>query len=121
MLRKLIAASALIALSACATPAETSDSSGSSRDCFRTVDVNSYGIVDDRRIRATVSASREYHMTLAQNARDLDWTRAITLRSTTSFICVGNGLGVQVIGGESAIPYQVIRIERVPDDTPAGS
>ncbi len=122
MLRKLAAAGILLALGACASPAQNADSSvSSSRDCFRTVDVRGYGVVDEHRIRARVSTSREYYLTIAQNTRDLDWNHAIAIRSTTSFICVGNGLGVQVMGGEPAIPYQVTRIESAPDDTPAGS
>lgn len=121
MFRKLAAASVLLALGACASPTQSADSESSSRDCFRTVDVRGYGVVDEHRIRARVSTTREYYMTIAQNTRDLDWNHAIALRSTTSFICVGNGLGVQVMGGDPAVPYQVTRIERAPDDTPAGS
>lgn len=120
MFRKLAAAAALLALGACASPsAETA--SAEDRDCFRTLDVRNYGVVDDHRIRARVSTTREYYLTIPQNTRDLDWNHAIAIRSTTSFICVGNGLGVQVLGGDPPIPYQVTRIERAPDDTPPGS
>jgi hypothetical protein len=122
MLRKMIAATALIALSACASTTENADaSSASSRDCFRTIDVRGYGVVDEHTIRARVSASREYHLTIAQNTRDLDWNHAIAIRSATSFICVGNGLGVQVTGGEPPVSYQVTSITRAADDVPAGS
>ncbi|HYD86563.1 MAG TPA: DUF6491 family protein [Vitreimonas sp.] len=121
MLRKLAAAAALLALGACASATTDTASSAEGRDCFRTVDVRGYGVVDEHRIRARVSTSREYYLTIAQNTRDLDWNHAIAIRSTTSFICVGNGAGVQVLGGDPAIPYQVTRIERAPDDTPPGS
>lgn len=120
MLRNVIAVAFLAAISACASPPDH-DTDSAARDCFRTIDVRGYGVVDDRRIRATVSSSREYYLTLSQSTRDLDWTQAVALRSTTSFICVGNGLGVEVTGGDPPIRYQVTRIERAPDDTPAGS
>lgn len=119
----LLAAAAALSLGACASSTETTAAApADSRDCFRTLDVSSYGVVDEHRIRAHVSPSREYFMTITQNTRDLDWNHAISLRSTTSFICVGNGLGVQVMGGDPPIPYQVTAIERAPhDNTPEGS
>ncbi|MBC7767900.1 MAG: hypothetical protein H7124_03865 [Phycisphaerales bacterium] len=120
MFRKLAAAAALLALGACASTTETAGS-GETRDCFRTLDVRGYGVVDESRIRARVSTTREYYLTIAQNTRDLDWNHAISIRSNTSFICVGNGLGVQVLGGDPPITYQVTRIERAPDETPPGS
>lgn len=120
MIRRLAAAAALLALGACASTTTDTASTGE-RDCFRTVDVRGYGVVDEHRIRARVSTTREYYLTIAQNTRDLDWNHAIAIRSNTSFICVGNGAGVHVLGGEPSVPYQVTRIERAPDDTPAGS
>jgi hypothetical protein len=121
MLRNAIAAALLVGVSACASPTENTGASDSARDCFRTIDVRGYGVVDERRIRATVSSSREYVLTLSENPRDLDWTQEIALRSTTSFICVGNGLGVEVTGGDPPRTYHVTRVERAPDDTPTGS
>lgn len=120
----LLAAAAALSLGACTTSSQHADAGApaDSRDCFRTLDVSGYGVVDEHRIRAHVSPQREYYLTIAQNTRDLDWAHAISIRSTTSFICVGNGLGVQVMGGEPAMPYQVTAIERAPRDTaPAGS
>lgn len=115
MLRTLIVASGLAALAACAG-AQTAQSEGATRDCFRTLDVGGYGVVDEHRVRVHVSPQREYYLTINANTRDLDWTHAISIRSTTSFICVGDGAGVQVMGGDPAIPYQVTRIERAPTD-----
>lgn len=112
MLRNLLAAAAVLALGACAGT-QASDSAAS-RDCFRALDVSSYGVVDDHRVRVTVSPQREYILTIPSNTRDLDWSHAIAIRSVTSFICVGNGAGVQLVGGDPPFPYQVTQIERVP-------
>ena len=68
------------------------------------------------RVRVHVSPSREYYLTINENVQNLDWNHAISIRSTMSFICTGNGLGVQVMGGDPPIPYQVINIERAPRD-----
>jgi len=120
MFRILAASTLALVLGACATQ-ETSESE-SSRDCFRTLDVRGYGVVDEQRIRVRVSPQREYILTLIQPTRDIDWTHAISLRSVTSFICVGSGNGVQVMGGDPPIATQVTRIERAPNnEQPSGS
>lgn len=122
MVRALIAAAAVLALGACASTANTETASNdSARDCFRAGDVSRYGIEDEHRIRATVNSSREYFLTIRQRTNQLDWANAITLRAPTSFICTGNGLGVQVIGGNPEQTYYVERIERAPQTAPAGS
>ncbi len=102
---------ALVMLGACAsTPAPQT----AERDCFRTLDVRSYGVLDDRRVRVHISPQREYILTINQNVQNLDWNHAISIRSMTSFICVGNGLGVQVMGGDPPLSYSVVNIERAP-------
>jgi len=113
----LFAAAAALSLSGCANTTQTADGAApAERDCFRTMDVRGYGVIDDHRIRARVSASREYILTINQNVRDLDWTHAIAIESGTSFICVGNGLGVRVRGGDPPVSYPVVRIERAPQE-----
>lgn len=119
MFRALILGGALAALSACAT-SETAART-STRDCFRALDVSGYGIVDQHNVRVTVSPQREYILTIPSNTRDLDWTHAISIRSVTSFICVGENPNVQLMGGDPPMPYQVTRIERAPQTAPAGS
>jgi hypothetical protein len=57
-------------------------------------------------------------LTTTWNARDLDWTRAIAIRSATGRICVGNGLGVELIGGDPQRTYPVTQVSRAPDDNP---
>lgn len=120
MIRNILAATALLALGACAStiPAE----SGASRDCFRVADVNGYGIHDEHRVRVSVGATRQYYLTINENTGDLDWTTALALQSPTSFICVGDGAtGVQIVGGDLPRRYMVTRIERAPDEAPQGS
>ena len=112
----LLAAAAAVALSACAT--QTAEGRApTERDCFRTMDVRTYGVVDEHRVRVHISPAREYYLTINENVQNLDWNHAISIRSTMSFICTGNGAGVQVMGGDPPIPYQVINIERAPRDT----
>lgn len=122
MFRTLLAASAFAALAACAgTQGAETESAAATRDCFRTLDVSGYGVVDEHTVRVHISPQREYYLTINANTRDLDWTHAISIRSMTSFICVGDGAGVQVMGGDPAIPYQVTRIERAPQTAIEGS
>lgn len=113
MLRSsLLAAFAAVALSACAA---TQTAEGpSERECFRNIDINGYSVVDERRVRVRIGPTREYVLTLNRDFRDADWTQAIAIRSPVSFVCTGNGLGVQVVGGDPEQFYQVISIERAP-------
>lgn len=120
MLRPALGAAAALLMLGCA-PTQSAESVDNVRDCFRTVDVSGYSPVDEHRIKVTVSPQREYYLTIQQNVRDLDWAHAIALRSTTSFICTGNGLGVQVLGGDPVFPYPVTDIERVPVTAIEGS
>jgi hypothetical protein len=120
MFRILILASA-VALSACATNETQSASAAESRDCFRALDVKGYSVVDEHRVGVRISPSRRYVLTIPTNTRDLDWTHAISIRSVTSFICVGAPSGVQLMGGDPPFPHQVTAIERVPADAVEGS
>ena len=116
MLRIALIAGAL-ALGACATgDTTTASAAGSSRDCFRQLDVRGYSVVDDHRVKLRISPAREYILTIPQNSRDLDWTRAISVRSASNFICVGDPSGVQLLGGDPPMPFQVTSIERAPTE-----
>ncbi|WP_395645753.1 DUF6491 family protein [Terricaulis sp.] len=119
----LLAAAAALSLGACASTetADNGSSGGGNRDCFRSLDVSGYGVIDESHIRVSVGANRHYSLGIRQNTRDLDWTHAIAIRSTTSFICTGNGLGVQLVGGDPALTYPVTSIERLPDPPVTGS
>jgi hypothetical protein len=121
MVRVMFLAATALALASCVTPQDAASGADSQRDCFRTADVRSYGVVDDHRVRVHISPQREYIFTINQDVRNLDWTHAISIRSTTSFICVGNGLGVQLLGGDPPFPYPVTRIERAPQEPVQGS
>lgn len=118
-MRRMGIAIAAMALAACASDSGADQSAASSNDCFRAADVNGYGVIDDRHVRITVGASRRYVLTTAWNANDLDWTQAIAIRSATGYICTGNGLGVELIGGSPRRTYHIVAIERAPDDAPA--
>ncbi len=121
MLRSLILASA-VALSACASSdGTTSASAAESRDCFRALDVRGYSVIDENTIGVRISPQRRYALTIPTNTRDLDWTHAISIRSVTSFICVGAPSGVSLLGGDPPFPHQVTAIERVPSDAVEGS
>jgi len=117
MLRYALLAGAL-ALGACASSTgATASNAGSDRDCFRALDVRGYSVVDDHRVKLRISPAREYILSIPQNSRDLDWTRAISVRSASNFICVGDPSGVQLMGGDPPTPFMVTHIERAPIET----
>lgn len=117
MLRFALLAAALT-LSACAstTTQTASANAGGDRDCFRSLDVRGYSVVDEHRVKLRISPGREYILSIPQNSRELDWTRAISVRSASNFICVGDPSGVQLMGGDPPMPFQVTNIERAPVD-----
>jgi hypothetical protein len=105
-------------LAACAGAQTGAQQGASTRDCFRSEQVSGYNVIDNTHIGLSVGASREYILTTLWNARDLDWTHAIAIRSGTGQICTGNGLGVELIGGDPRRTYPVSEIARAPDDAP---
>jgi hypothetical protein len=107
---------AALALAACATAeTETAQASGE-RDCFNSDSIHGYSVVDDHTVAVRVGANRSYLLRTSWNARDLDWTQRIAIRSTTGWICTGNGLGVDVIGGTPQRTYPVMEIARAPEE-----
>jgi hypothetical protein len=122
MLRStILAAVTAVALGACTATQTAEGNAPASRDCFRPLDVRGYGVIDEHTVRVHVSPTREYYLSINAQTRDLDWTHAISIRSTMSFVCVGNGAGVHLMGGDPPFPYEVVRIERAPNDAPTGS
>lgn len=114
----LFAFSAL-SLAACATENGGAPQDAASRDCFFASQVNGYEVIDDRTVQVRAGTQR-YLLTTSFNARELDWTQAIAIRSTTGSICTGNGLGVEIIGGEPRRTYPIQSVTRAPDP-PQGS
>lgn len=119
MLRTSLLALAALGLAGCATgtPAEP----GSSNDCFRTSDVSGFEYVDQNHVRVRVGANRTYLLTTNWDATSLNWTFAIRMESTLDRVCVGNGVGTYIYGGDPPQRYTISRVEREMDDTPAGS
>ena len=121
MLRPILfAAAAALTLAACSsTGGETQTASTApAQDCFRNDDIFGYGVIDEHNIDVR-ARGRHYIFTTNWNARDLDWTNAIAIRSSTGWICVGNGLGVEIIGGEPQRRFPVSSITRRPDEPEA--
>lgn len=119
MLRIFTSILCLWTLAACASTDNTAQqTASSSSDCFRAEQVNGYDVVDNNHVRISVGANRHYILTTLWNSRDLDWTHAIAIRSSTGRICTGNGLGIQLIGGDPSRTYPVSEIARAPDDVP---
>lgn len=123
-----IALIAALALGACSSASGGYGNSSSAStsghgphdDCFRSSEVTGYGVVDEHHVRLSVG-TRDYIFTIVGNSRDLDWNHAISVRSITTFICTGNGTGVQLMGGEPPVPTQVTMIERGDHPAPQGS
>ena len=123
-MRTLLITSALLALAACSTTAAgtaTASAAPSGRDCFHARDINGYGVIDDHHVRLTIGASRKYILTTNWDARDLDWSQRIAVRSPTDWICTGNGLGVEVIGGQPVQHYPISDVSREPPPPAQGS
>lgn len=116
MLRSCLLAVAALGLAACATQDQTQAASAppADRDCFPASTASGFNYLDERHIVVT-AAGRRYALTTMFNARDLDWTQAIAIRSTTNWICTGNGLGVEIIGGDPQRTYPVTAVERLPE------
>jgi hypothetical protein len=114
MLRFALLATALTLGACAASGTSTASNAGSDRDCFRALDVRGYSVVDDHRVKLRISPAREYILSIPQHSRELDWTRAISVRSASNFICVGDPSGVQLMGGDPPTPFMVTNIERAP-------
>jgi hypothetical protein len=120
-MRYLLGAAALALCAALAAPANSQESDQPRRDCFRNVEVSGYGVLDENRIRVRIRGGREYYLSINRHTRDLDWNHAISIQSTLSFICVGDGDGVRLVGGDPPLHYAVTRIERAPPSPPTPS
>lgn len=123
MVRMTILAAALAALAACASGDGATNASAApeARDCFRNDDIFGYAVIDDYNVGVRARGN-EYIFTTNWNARDLDWTQAIAVRSPNGWICTGNGLGVEIIGGSPRRSYQIVSIARAPEEpAPTGS
>ena len=107
-----------LAVTGCATDGATQTAAGG-RDCFRSSQVNGYNVIDDHHVELRVGVNERYILETDWNARDLNWDNRIGLRSSTGSICTGNGLGVDLIGGEPHRRYTVVSITRAPEPAQA--
>jgi hypothetical protein len=116
MARLIASAFVALALGACASQvSQTAVSPSSDRDCFSSDMINGYDYIDEHSVAVRVGANRRYILTTEWNARDLNWEHVIAIRSTTNWICTGNGLGVTIIGGDPQRNYPVASIARAPE------
>lgn len=127
-MRKLFFAAAFAAFCASAAPGLAAadepapNPAQEGRDCFRSDDVSGFGVVDNDTIRVSVGANRDYLLSAPRAGRDARWNAEIGLRSTTDWICTGNGLGVDLYVHESFTRrFPVRNIVRAPDPTPASN
>jgi hypothetical protein len=120
MIRAASLAAALLATACTSDGAQTASAAPAAgdRDCFAASAVSGFSFVDNHHVRLSVGPSRDYILTTTWNARDLDWTQAIALRSSSNFICTGNGLGVEVVGGPNHQTYPITGIARAPEASP---
>ena len=95
---RLALTAALMAAATSAAPLATATAGEASptRDCFPTRAITGYGISGEHTAYLTVG-NRHYFLHIIDSARDLDWNYNIRVRSLSTFICTGNGLGVQWI------------------------
>ncbi|MBI3439921.1 MAG: hypothetical protein HY054_14945 [Proteobacteria bacterium] len=116
---KLALAAALMAASSGVAPVLAANAAepAPSRDCFPSRAITGYGISGEHTAYLTVGV-RHYFLHINESTRDLDYDHNVSVRSLSSFICTGNGLGVQLMGGYPPIPHQVVGIERAPPGQP---
>lgn len=123
MLRLLSVAAVALALGACAS-SSTTTAAREGRDCFRAIDVDGYGVVDESHVRVTVSPTRHYILTISPSTRDFDFANSMVLVSPTNFICTGNGWDLELYAGNPPRSHRVVTVERAPpdaDEQPAAS
>lgn len=84
------------------------------RECFLNRNINGFAVLDDHTVQVSVGASRRYNFTTDWNVRDLNWSERIAVRSTSGWICVGDGLGIDVISGRPPRTYPVRTVAAVP-------
>ncbi len=116
----ILAAAAAIALTACASATAPNTTEPASRDCFRNASITAYGVIDDYNVRVSIGPNRHYILTTDANARQFDWSRAISLDGP-DYICTGPSSVVYLMGGDNNRRFRVVNIERQPDETLAGS
>jgi hypothetical protein len=118
MLRVGISVSALL-LAACASAGEQTAAAGE-RDCFRAESVSGFNVIDRNTVQVRVGASRRYLLTTNWPTTNLDFREHMGIRSTTGQICTGNGLGVDIIGGDPVQLYPIQSIARAPEPEAQG-
>lgn len=114
MIRNGLLALAAFGLAGCASAAAPSDMAG--RDCFRARSVTGYQVVDDHTVQVRVGTSRRYNLTMFEHTRGLDAGIGATLRSQSGFVCEGEALSVELIGGQLRRSYGVSNVTRVADE-----
>jgi hypothetical protein len=119
MSRISLFAAAAIALAGCASAGEQS-AAGPDRDCFRSASVTGFNVIDRNTIQVNVGASRRYLLTTNWATANLDYSEHIAIRSTTGYVCTGNGLGVEIVGGEPVTSYPIQSVARAPEPSAQG-
>lgn len=118
MKHPITTAIAALALAACAAQSGAEGGLPAEQDCFHADAVNGYEYIDEHNVAVHVGANRRYILGTEWNARDLNWEHVIAIRSTTSWICTGNGLGVEITAGDPHRHYPINSITRAPDPPP---
>jgi hypothetical protein len=110
---------ALAALAAaCSTP-EGATAAAGGRDCFRTSQVSGFNVIDRNNIEVRVSPSRRYVLTTNWPTRNLNFSQAVAIRTATGFVCVGDSVGVELVGGDPVQTYPIQSVARSPEPPPA--
>jgi hypothetical protein len=112
----LIAAGLLLA--ACASDPGAQASNAGGRDCFRDSQVSGFNVVGDNAVKVNISPGRDYLLTVDHSAHQLATSEHIAIAAPPSgLICTGNGLGVNLRGGD--VPgdrWTVTSIARAPEE-----
>jgi hypothetical protein len=111
----LIAAGLLLA--ACASDPGAQASNAGGRDCFRDSQVSGFNVVGDNAVKVNISPSRDYLLTTNRSVHQLRSEEHIAFEGTPSgLVCVGNGDGVLLRGGDTPEPWIITAITRAPEE-----
>lgn len=125
---RLVCASALALLSACAAPGAANESAAadtSGRDCFFASTINGYNNVDDDTIRVNTGPSRSYELDLVgPQCHQVQWTETLAIEAHPSpSICVGDGPSQGNIAFRDTATHQTVScmigaVRRVQEEAP---
>jgi len=115
-LASLFIATALLAGGCTTAQSQTASAQPAAHDCFRNQEINGWSLIDPHTVRVQITPRRAYALTVSPDARDLNFSETIAIRSRGSdWICTSDLNDVR-ISARDTIPREwwVTKVERLP-------